>query len=98
MPTLSNLIYTNYPSVQPNQLAHPCVTYTIDDIISLHFDEALQSVNHSETEEVWQDFIRESSVPSPIVQDVLEDDNLFSEDYIKEHIAGQIERFVRKIF
>lgn len=82
---------------QGNQLGHDCCMLSSDDILTLYFDEALKRANHLDTVQMWQEFTVCSSIPPVILQDVMQNQHLRSEEYVKTNYANAIKTFVKKI-
>lgn len=82
---------------QGNQEAHACVMLTPNDRIDIHFEEALNKVNHSDAEQIWREFLMRSCVPSLTLHRLMNEEHLRSEDYVKANFARKIKRYVKKI-
>lgn len=81
---------------QGNQLGHDCVMLSGEDIIDMHFDEALTLVNHIDIEMTWREFVMRSCIPSRLLHRLMQDECLREETHIKMQYCKKIKKYVHK--
>ena len=82
---------------QNNQLGHDCVMLSSNERRDIYFEEALSTIKQTDVEDRWRYFLIQSSVPTDIIQKLMQNPSLRNEEYVKEKYAHRIRKFSDKI-
>lgn len=67
------------------------------EILERHFGEALALVNHLEIEKTWRELAIQSCIPTGLLHELMQDERLRDENYVKSTYAEKIKKCVKKI-
>ena len=76
-----------------SQLYHDCLTMTDDEVVTFHFEEALQNVQHSKILDLYEKNTEYLNIPKDVVKELKESFNWdwwFENNEEKQHITNRI--------